>query len=46
MDRNKLEQLREELYKLINDDICLYNENVVEISERLDKVIIENMESK
>ena len=41
MDRNKLEELREELYKLINEDICLYNENVVEVSEQLDKLIIE-----
>ena len=41
MNRNKLEELREELYKLINEGICLYNENVVEVSEELDKLIIE-----
>ena len=43
MDRNKLEELREELYKVINKDVCLCNKNVVEISEKLDKKIMESM---
>ncbi|MFT5875548.1 MAG: NTP pyrophosphatase (non-canonical NTP hydrolase) [Clostridium sp.] len=44
MDGNKLEDLREELYESINKCICLCNENVIEISERLDKLIIEEYE--
>jgi hypothetical protein len=45
MDRDDLEEVREELYKLINNGMHLYNENVVKISERLDKLIIEEYES-
>ena len=45
MDRDELEEVREELYRFINNDMCLYNENVVEISERLDKLIIKQYES-
>ena len=45
MIRDELEELREELYKSINNGICLCNENVVKISERLDKLIIEQYES-
>lgn len=45
MNIDDLEEVREELYKLINNGMCLCNENVVEISERLDKLIIEKYES-
>lgn len=45
MNRDDLEVVREELYKLINNGMSLYNENVVEISEQLDKLIIEEYES-
>ena len=45
MNQDELEQTREELYKSINNGICLYNESVVEISERLDKLIIEQYEN-
>ena len=45
MNKDELEEVREELYKSINNGICLYNENVVEISERLDKLIIEQYQS-
>ncbi len=45
MIRDELEEVKEELYKSINNGTCLCNENVVEISERLDKLIIEQYES-
>ena len=45
MDGDDLEDLREELYESINKCICLCSENVIEISERLDRLIIEQYES-
>ena len=45
MNTDELEKVREELNKSISNGICLYNENVVEISERLDKLIIKQYES-
>jgi hypothetical protein len=45
MNKDDLEEVREELYKLINNGMKLCNDNVVEISERLDKLIIEEYES-
>lgn len=41
MNENKVEKLREDLHKLIEQNTCLYNDNVVEVSEELDKLIIE-----
>ena len=45
MSRDDIEEVREELYQSISHCICLCNENVIEISERLDKLIIEEYES-
>lgn len=45
MNVDKLEEIREELYKSISNGICLYNENAVEISQRLDKLIVEHYEA-
>jgi NTP pyrophosphatase (non-canonical NTP hydrolase) len=45
MDGDDLEDVREELYESINKCICLCNENVIEISERLDKLIMEQYKS-
>jgi hypothetical protein len=45
MKRDDLEEVREELYKSINNGLCLCDEDVIEISERLDKLIIEEYES-
>lgn len=41
----KLEEAREELYESINNSLCLSNVNVIELSERLDRLIIEEYES-
>ena len=40
-----LEEVREELYEIIKNCTCLSSKNVIEISERLDKLIIEEYES-
>lgn len=45
MNRDDLEEVRNELYESINKDMCLCNENVIKNSERLDKLIIEEYES-
>ncbi|MGV8981788.1 Spo0E family sporulation regulatory protein-aspartic acid phosphatase [Clostridium sp.] len=41
----ELEEVREELYEFISNCTCLSSEDVIEISERLDKLIIEEYES-
>ena len=40
MNRDDIEEVREELYQSINNCIYLCNEDVIEISERLDKLIM------
>jgi hypothetical protein len=45
MNKDDLEKVREELYKLINNGAFLCNESVIEISERLDELIIKEYES-
>lgn len=40
-----LEELREELYEFINDCTCLSSENIIEVSQRLDKLIVEEYKS-
>ena len=40
-----LEEVREELYEFINNRTCLSSKSVIEISERLDKLIVEEYKS-
>lgn len=37
--KEKIEQLREELNRLTENDECLYSEKIVKLSQRLDKLI-------
>jgi len=45
MSGDDIEEVREELYQSISHCGSLCNENVIEISERLDMLILEEYES-
>lgn len=41
----KIELLREKLNRLTEDNICLYSEDVVQLSQKLDKLIYKYYEN-